>query len=237
MKELTVAIVSHRTPELAEACAESIQTGDLRADIVIAETGAQQPATPIPPDRRVSHFFMPGLGYSAALHRVLAASTTPYLIACNADVEFPDASIEPLIEQFEDHSRLALIGPRQVSPAGRIVHAGIPKAGDISGGRGFGEDNWGQYRETLLPIRQVSGSVMVMRARAFREVGGMARMPHLYYEDALLCHRLWHAGWEVAYSGLLTFTHRVAASPSTGGQRAEMAAAGRAQWERETGRS
>lgn len=235
MKDLTVAIISHRTPELAEKCAASIQAGDLRIDIVIAETGAQQPATPIPVALNVSHFFMPGLGYAAALQRVLEPVTTPYLIACNADVEFPACSIEPLIEQFEQHPRLGLIGPRQVSPDGRLVHGGIPAAGDVSGGRGYGEADWGQLIETLLPIRQVSGSVMVMRARAFREVGGMARMPHLYYEDALLCHRLWHAGWEVAYSGLMTFVHHVAASPSTGGERAEMAAESRSQWEFETG--
>lgn len=228
--DLTIAIVSYRTPKLADDCAASINTGELRARTVIVETG-DCTATPPASARR---FFMPGLGYAAALQRIFDAADSPFLVAVNADVRFPASSIEPLIDLFSVHPRLAVIGPRQVTPDHtRIAHAGVLEAGSPNGGRDFGQPNVGQYMEPLVFVAQVSGSVMILRSQAFREVGGMNRMPHLYFEDSLLCHRLRHAGWDIGYSGLLTFTHHVSASPQPPEGRAHLAQLARAQWDRE----
>lgn len=235
--DVEVAIVSYRTPQLALACADSIDTGALRSHVTVMDTSEQAhfPRLATPRRRAQSWVHAPGLGYAAALERVLGASESPWLIACNADVEFPAESIEPLIELFAEHPRLALIGPRQVSPSlGLIVHGGIAERGSPNGGRAFGEPDVGQLTETLTPIAQVSGSVMLMRREAYREVGGMTGMPHLYFEDALLCRRLWLAGWEVAYSGLQTFVHHVAASPMPTPDRAVLAREAAAAWARET---
>lgn len=230
--DITIAIVSYKTPKLADQCAASINTGELRARTVIVETGD---ATATPPAPTASRFFMPGFGYAAALDRVFRDATSPYLIAVNADVEFPVESIEPLIVLFGTWPSFAVIGPRQVNPAGQLVHAGILEAGSPSGGRSYGERNIGQYKTELEMLPQVSGSVMLIRNQAYRETGGMRHMPHLYYEDALFCWRLRHAGWHVGYSGLLTFTHHVAASPMPTPDRAALAGDARKAWRAETG--
>jgi GT2 family glycosyltransferase len=179
--------------------------------------------------------FMPGAGYAGALDWAFRGAET-YLIALNADTRFPAESIRPLLDLFRENPRLAVLGPRQVNPAGRIVHAGILEAGDTHGGRGFGEADAGQYRERLLLVPQVSGSVMIIRRDVYAIVGGFSRMPTLYFEDAIFCKRVRRAGWTVAYSGLLTFQHRVAASPQPEGtSRAALAAEGRDAWLRELG--
>lgn len=233
--DITIAIVSYHTPGLALACADSVNTGELRAHVSVVDTSEaiHFPRLSVPRRRTQSWFHAPGAGYAGALQRVFRAAETPWLVACNADVEFPAESIEPLIELFDRFPRLALIGPRQVSPEGMIVHTGVMEAGSPNGGRDYGRPDLGQHSETLTFVPQVSGSVMLMRNQAFREVGGMQRMPHLYFEDAILCHRLRHAGWHVGYSGRRTFIHHVAASPMPTPDRATLAAAGRAQWERE----
>ena len=217
-------IVSYRTPELARQCRDSIL--DPWVETTIVETG--------PEWDDLDATFMPGAGYAGALDWAFRGAETPYLIALNADTSFPAESIRPLLALFETNPRLALVGPRQVNPAGQIVHAGITKAGDTHGGRSFGEPDAGQHRERLLEVEQVSGSVMILRREAYDEVGGFSNCPRLYFEDSILALRLRRAGWTVAYSGLLTFQHRVAASPQPEGtSRAALAQEGREAWLRE----
>jgi GT2 family glycosyltransferase len=160
-------------------------------------------------------------------------ATAPVLVACNADVVFPPDWIK-LVWRLTGMPRSpALIGPRQVSSEGMITHGPIRHEGDTDGGRDFGQPDEGQFREVMLEVPQVSGSVMFIEREAFEEVGGMENMPFLYYEDALLCRRLRDAGYWIAYSGLVTFTHDVGASPVTWDRRCEYAVAAHEQWEAE----
>lgn len=215
MLSAAVAIVDHGTHELAEACMASIFT----EDELPTWCDSLSYSNTAPPQENV--------GYAAALNAMFAEAEAPILIACNADVEFPRA-VEPLLELFERFPRLGVLGPRQVNMHGYIVHAGIERLGDTSGGRAFGRIDTDQYREPLKVVPQVSGSVMLIRREAYDQVGGFTNMPRLYYEDTLLCHRMMRAGWAVGYSGLVTFKHHVAASP--GANRAELAAEARRFW-------
>jgi GT2 family glycosyltransferase len=211
----TVAIVSYKTTELAARCRESIGRPTwLKA---VHTTYVENLPT--------------NIGYAAALARDLDLAKTPILIACNADVEFPEEGIGPLLELFHEHPRLGVLGPRQRDPRGFIAHAGILEAGSPAGGRSYGQADIGQYITPFEVVAQVSGSIMLIRREAYEQVGGMSNMPRLYYEDAIFCHRLRKAGWEVGYSGLFTFLHRHASSPS--GQRADLAREGREAWEAE----
>lgn len=227
--DVTAAVVSYRTPKLAEQCLASIQRNPVNMDTVCVETGTGRLAS-FGADRAYSTS-IPSVGYAQALAHAFKGVTTPFLMAMNADTELPIISIAPLLELFADHPKLGLLGPRQVTPDGRIAHAGILKAGDTSGGRSYGERDVGQYKERLTEVEQVSGSVMILRRSALEAVGGFTNLPTLYYEEALLALRLRRAGWKVAYSGQLSFLHHVAASPAPEGtSRAALAEGGRQAW-------
>jgi GT2 family glycosyltransferase len=151
----------------------------------------------------------------------------PLLIACNADVEFPTDGIRDLIALFDEQPSLAILGPRQVTPDARIAHAGILGHGATDGGRDYGQPDHGQHTERILDVAQVSGSVMFIRRQAYHRLGGIPTVSRLYFEDALLCLKARRAGWVVAYSGLRTFTHHVAASPQpVDSSRVQLAVAG-----------
>jgi hypothetical protein len=221
----TVAIVNYRTPELAVRCAESalhsIENG-LRAEVRIVDV-SDGPGTVTDPPPNVPVVYAENVGYGAALNLGFAGALSPLLIGCNADVEFPVNGVLPLVELFDDHPKLGVLGPRQVSPGGQIVHAGMGQLGDTSGGRYYAEPDQGQGMEQLLEVAQVSGSVLLIRRLALEQIEGMPVTP-LYFEDSLLCHRLRRAGWVAGYSGLRTFVHHVAASPEpVGTSRAALA--------------
>lgn len=213
----TVAIVSYKTPELAKRCLASMRPPQpWMRDVTIVENAQDN------------------IGYAAALARVFANADTPLLLALNADVQFPEQDITPLLELFNAKPRLGLLGVRQRDSRGFLTHCGICDPGSPDGGQCYGEADTGQYTEPAAVIAQVSGSVMFIRRSAYEQVGGFANMPRLYYEDAILCLRLRRRGWSVGYSGLLTFQHDVASSPSD--ERAVLAAEGRKAWEAEVAR-
>jgi GT2 family glycosyltransferase len=219
----TIVIVSYRTPALASACAVSaIQRTDVPFHVRVIDTSGG-PGALVDQPVGLQVEYEPNIGYAAALRMGFEGAQTPLLIACNADVEFPTDGIGPFLELFDEHRDVGLIGPRQVSPDGRIAHAGVENLGDIGGGRDYGQPDTGQHTERLVEVPQVSGSVMLIRRTAYEAVGGFALMPRLYFEDATLCSRMVKGGWKVAYSGLRTFIHHVQASPPPPEGRAALA--------------
>lgn len=232
----TIVVVNYRTPELARACVDSaMRFVDVTSELGVVDTSDGPGAvTNLPPG--IVCEYHENIGYAAALNRGFAGAQAPVLIACNADVEFPADGILPLLALFDEHPSLGVIGPRQVSPDGRLVHGGIAIAGETSGGRCYGEPNRGQCAERLLEVEQVSGSVMLIRREALLAIGGELPEPPLYFEDSLLCLRMRCAGWKVGFSGLRTFIHHVAASPDPPGGRARLAETSRAMFEAEVAR-
>lgn len=214
-----VIIVSHKTPKLVQACVRSMAgtIGATPLQVYVEDTSEEN------------------IGYAAALDRGMSrdGDEEPLILAMNADTEFPGDGVAVLVALFDTHPDLGLLGPRQVTPRGRIAHAGMPELGDTTGGRWFGQDDTGQGDETLLDVPQVSGSVMMIRRAALEQAGGFRNLPRLYFEDSLLCHRIRKAGWRVCYTGIATFLHHVAASPMTWSDRADLAREARTQFDAE----
>lgn len=228
---VTTAIVSYKTPELATACARSVRAAGLDGPLEIIETGEPGPDAYLPACGAVLRRLDENVGYAAALNVVFHRAQTPILLALNADVLLPPEPVQPLLELFNEKPGLGILGVRQRDSKGRLTHCGIAEPGSPNGGEHFGEADQGQCRERFAVIAQVSGSVMFIRNAALQRIGGLERLPKLYYEDALLCLRMRRTGWTVGYSGLATFTHDIASSPS--GERFALAAEARAQYEAE----
>jgi GT2 family glycosyltransferase len=231
-------IVDYKTPELL---LKAIDTADkaLRPDeqiFVVDCSEDMELATVKPPTgcREVLIDYPGNVGYAAALNigiaRLKFDSNPDLLILSNADIEYPDwEGLEVLRGVMDAWPLCSVLGPRQVTPNGYIAHAGIPRLGDTTGGRFYGEPADGQALETFLSVPQISGSVMMLRKAALKDIGGNIPAPGLmYYEDASLCRDLRAKGWQVGYSGAATFVHHVGASPCPPGEnRAAMAAESR----------
>jgi GT2 family glycosyltransferase len=214
---VTAGIVSWKTPELARRCWASI----MRQRYYLRWLQHVE----------IVHADKHDLGYAESLQQAFEWADTPLLLALNADVEFPQEDITPLLELFDQHPRLGVLGPRQRDSRGFLTHCGITTLGSTDGGRHFSELDQGQATEPYAPVAQVSGSVMFIRREAWQDVGEFHGYPRLYYEDAGLCLRMARRDWRVAYSGRLTFTHDIASSPCE--NRAELAAVARSWWQDE----
>ena len=162
------------------------------------------------------------LGYGAAVNRGVAATTGPYVLVCNPDLEVPPAAVGALAAALDADPGLALVGPLVRTPEGdrypsaRRFPSMVDAAGHALLGL-FAPDNpfTRRYQRTELdattagvqPADWVSGACFLVRRRAFEAVGGFDESYFMYAEDVDLCWRLGRVGWRVAYAPIAEVTH------------------------------
>jgi GT2 family glycosyltransferase len=152
-------------------------------------------------------------GFGVGVNRARRVARGDALLLINPDARVEPDCIERLTVVLDTDTAVAAVGPKVLLPddAARIASAGlrVNRIG-YACDRGYLEPDRGQYdaREDRLGV---SGCVLLVRARAFDEVGGFDPAYFLYYEDLDLCWRLWLAGHRVVYEPAAVAYHRPAA--------------------------
>ncbi|MDK9700868.1 MAG: glycosyltransferase family 2 protein [bacterium] len=156
-------------------------------------------------------------GYAGGCNFGLAAVTTPYTLLLNNDVIVEPDCFDRLVERMEANLRLAAVQPKIRSyqnpelfdyagaAGGLIDFDGIP----FSYGRILDvmEVDQGQY-DDVQQIFWASGTAVVFRMSALREVGTLEESFFAHQEEIDLCWRLWSAGWEVEAVPKAVIYHR-----------------------------
>lgn len=186
---IDVTVVDYGTPQLAARCVGSLTSEHFTSiELVDAKSRA--------------------LSYAQSVNRSLARGSAPYVLALNADTRMLEAP-EKILAIFEEHSDVAVVGPRQVDDHGRITHAGIT-----------GDNLARQHRfwlsplepverlckEWMLDVPTVSGSVYFCRRSVWEALGGFLETRG-YYEETYLDFAARHAGHRVIYTGASTWEH------------------------------
>jgi N-acetylglucosaminyl-diphospho-decaprenol L-rhamnosyltransferase len=105
--ELSAVFVNHRTARRCAAAVASLR-GCLRGEglsgeviLVDCDSGPEdrEALVAVPADRRL--FLSENRGYSGGLNAGIAAAGASRLLLCNADVEFRDGALSPLLEALE----------------------------------------------------------------------------------------------------------------------------------------
>ncbi|PSL55409.1 GT2 family glycosyltransferase [Saccharothrix carnea] len=137
------------------------------------------------------------LGFGAGCNLGVQHARTEFVCFLNADVEVTAGWLDPLLDLLDRTPAAAAAAPLMVFPDGRLQEAGSLLGGDAYS-RGWGD---GTTDETVLYPRVVdyaSAACLVLRRRAFHEVGGFSPEYHIaYYEDTDLQFGLRARGWQV----------------------------------------
>jgi GT2 family glycosyltransferase len=144
----------------------------------------------------------------------LALDNPGHAVACNRGAELargevlcfldPDAALAPdalerMLAVLDDHPRAGLVSPQILFPDRPTVNAGdnpVHLTGLSWCGRYDEPPEPGPSRLTFT----TSGACHLLRAGAFRQVGGYCEDYFVLYDDPDLCWRLWLAGWEVWFA-------------------------------------
>jgi N-acetylglucosaminyl-diphospho-decaprenol L-rhamnosyltransferase len=153
------------------------------------------------------------LGFGANINRGVAATTAPYVIASNADIEATPDAIETLRAFAETHPHCGIAGPQMRYPDGRwqpsrrsfpTVSGTIVRRTAL---RRALKPHERQRRHYLLdehptePTRSdwLLGAFLLLRREMLGELGGLDEGYRLYGDDIDLAYRARKDGWERWY--------------------------------------
>ena len=137
-------------------------------------------------------------GFAAAVNYALAATSEPYALLLNADVEMEPGYVEHLATALDAAPRAAGATGTLVFPNGLVDSTGITLTTArvaFDRGRGASPSDAPQDDEPF----GVSGAAALIRRDALVQVGGLWEELFVYWEDTELAWRLRRAGWRFAH--------------------------------------
>lgn len=153
------------------------------------------------------------LGFGANINRGVAATSAPYAVASNADIEVTPGAIETLRAFADAHPRCGIAAPQLRYPDGSwqpsrrsfpTVRGTIVRRTPL---RRALHPERRQRKHYLLDERPTEptlsdwflGAFLFLRRELLEELGGLDEGYHLYGEDIDLAYRASKAGWERWY--------------------------------------
>lgn len=174
-------------------------------------------------------------GFSKANNRALREVGTEFALILNPDARLTSSTLPELLAEADRFPDAAALGPKTVHADGRPQVSFGPdlsplaefrqrrlvkgvKAGDASAIADFEET----AREKM-DVDWISGSCMLLRMSAARQVGFFDERYFLYEEDADLCLRLRQAGGKVRFVPQAVVLHELGTSMAKVSKRAREA--------------
>lgn len=143
------------------------------------------------------------LGFAGGNNIGMREAKGKYILLLNNDTEVTPDFLEPLVEKCENDSQIGAVSPKikfQHSPE-ILQFTGISKINQFtarSKGWGFGIQDNGQFDEDTESA-YAHGAAMLVPRKVIEEVGLLADIYFLYYEELDWSHRIRQAGYKIYY--------------------------------------
>lgn len=216
---VAIVIVNWKTPELLAGCLASLYEDKEAAsfEIWVVDNHSQDGSVEM-----VKHRFprvklianTRNVGFAAACNQVIPLIATPYILLLNPDCIVVDHAVSKLCNFLDRNPRCAAVGPKVLNPDGTL---------QLACRRAFPSPQAAFYRLTylsklfpnnpniarynltfvdensLLSVDALSGSCMMVRAKAIEQIGLLDEDIFMFGEDIDWCWRLKQNGWQVIY--------------------------------------
>jgi GT2 family glycosyltransferase len=168
------------------------------------------------------------MGFSKAANNAMKQSTAPYIVLLNPDTHVTHGFFECVLRYMEENPDVGIVGPKVLNRDGSVQGSArsFPTLLTAFFGRNSLLTRWfpnnrvtrqhmlttGSDGVTPMAVDWVSGACMVVRKKAFEDVGFMDECFFMYWEDVDWCKRIWHSGWKVVYFPQASIVHYVGGS-------------------------
>jgi len=208
-----VVVVTYSPGEHLGALLESLpEACSVPYRVVLADNGSTDGAPEAAVDRYGVEMRRTGgnLGYGAAANHGAEGGAEPFILVCNPDIVLGAGSVDRLLEASQRWPRAGALGPAIFTegvlyPSARelpVIGHGI---GHALLARLWPDNPWTRTyrRNDLMPVERVagwlSGACLLLRRKAFEEVGGFDPRYFMYFEDVDLGDRLARHGMVSVY--------------------------------------
>jgi len=215
MLDVSVIIVNWNTTHLLPSCIEATRRASpgLEVEFLVVDNASREPPQErvLGSDVRVLRN-QRNLGYSVATNQGASLASGNFLLLLNPDARPLGDAVTRLVRFACSHPRAGAVAPLLLNPDG------TPQASVRRLPRPLSLLLWGAGLTRLLPslarrfpyvepppepgsppvmVEQPMASALLVRRRAWEEVGGMDERFFLYFSDVDLCRRLIERGWEI----------------------------------------
>ncbi|MGZ8596786.1 MAG: glycosyltransferase family 2 protein [Actinomycetota bacterium] len=228
--ELAVVIVNFNAGAYLERCLASLERhrGDIALDVLVIDNashdGSHTEAIAAHPWARLianpSNFYL-----SPAWTQGIAATSAPYVLVLNPDVEWWKGTLADYVRVARAHPRAGIVGPLVRNSDGTVYESGRPFPsvvdavghaflGSVRPGnpftRRYHTEGWDRTSER--EVDWVSGCCMLIPRAALTEVGRFDEGFPLFGEELDIATRLRDAGWSVLYTPEVEIVHEIGVS-------------------------
>ena len=144
-----------------------------------------------------------GIGFGKNVNFGARYATSDFLLILNDDVYLAPDAVEKILKVMADD--VGLVGHLLRYPNGAIYHAG-----KHFGGPTFGHIDFQQQTPTIVvptEMDNMAGASILVRKKAFWDVGGYDEGYKFYAEDDDLCMKFRQAGWKLIYTPFASGVH------------------------------
>lgn len=221
---IRVVCVTYNSASVLTTFVDSLARATTRpVEVVLADNGSVDGGAQREAERSGATLLPTGgnLGYGRAANLGAEGYTGEWLVISNPDIEWGEGSLDELIAAAGRWPRPGSLGPLIREPDGSTYPSGraLPSLKTGAGHAAFAKvwpgNPWTaryQRQQELTAAAErtcgwLSGSCLVVRADAFREIGGFDPGYFMFFEDVDLGDRLGRAGWQNIYVPSAEVTH------------------------------
>jgi len=150
------------------------------------------------------------LGFGAACNWAAREASGSYFLLLNPDAALAPGALEGLLASLERLPGGAAVGPRLLDADGGLElswgESPTPRTEWRRRAEQLGKRSPSPPRG-LSSVDWISGACILIRADAWKAIGGFDEGYFLYFEDVDLCRRLTDAGWTIGYEPEHHVTH------------------------------
>ena len=231
MTDLSVSIVSYRTPGPLRACltALAFERATLGLDLTVVDNASEDGSIEM-----VERDFAwvrvvrntTNVGFAAAHNQVLRDAKSRYWLVLNSDAAPSPGSLGTLVEFMDANPTVAVAGPKLCYPDGSVQPSrrGFPTIATLflesTQFQRFWPDNVVLRRYYVADrsddqpqdVDWLVGACLCVRAHAAQQVGLLDERFFMYGEELDWCRRFRAAGWRVSYVPAAEVVHLEGAS-------------------------
>jgi N-acetylglucosaminyl-diphospho-decaprenol L-rhamnosyltransferase len=231
LTELSISVVSYRTPVLLRRCLSALETNraQLDMDVTVVDNAsgdgsAEMVSTEFPWVRLICNDR--NVGFGRAHNQAVGSALGRYLLVLNSDASPLPGALRELISFLDAHPRVAVAGPKLRYPDGTVQPSRrrFPTLATLflesTQLQRLSPDNrvlrryYVADRSDAEPqeVDWLVGACLCVRASAVSDVGLFDERFFMYSEELDWCRRFRAAGWGVAYVPSAEVVHSEGAS-------------------------
>ena len=147
------------------------------------------------------------LGFSGGANKAIKITKNKFIALIDDDAEVTKGWLSGLYSKIIGQNSVGIVGPKLLTPDGRIAGAGMFIWDRIILQIGLGEKDTGQ-RNYIRDVDCLAGPCWLIRREIFEKIGYFdERFFPSQYEDIDYCVRARLAGYRIIYDGTSSLTH------------------------------